>query len=201
MKRTQFSTVLLLAMAVAACGGGEPADDAATDGEQAPAATPSADGAATGEVSMPSWMQVDHDAQTVTMTVTAGATPDLNYWNFNGATNGNATIVVPAGYEVTINFTNSDPNMAHSLGIEQPQATWGASITPNPVFEGAVTPNPTSMTDGTMPGETATITFTAAQPGDYAAICYTPGHAATGMWINFRVAEGQEAGAQGFSAM
>ena len=197
MKRNRISTALVLAMGVAACGGGEPAED--TPAEQ-PAEAP-AGGGATGTMSMPSWMQVDNAAQTVTMDIEAGSTPDLNYWNYNGATNGGATIVVPAGYTVTINFTNSDPNMAHSLGIEESQATWGASLTPNPAFEGAITQNPTSMTEGTMPGESETITFTAGAAGDYALVCYIPGHAATGMWINFRVAEGQEAGAMGFPAM
>ncbi|MBW3535226.1 MAG: hypothetical protein KY453_08440, partial [Gemmatimonadetes bacterium] len=85
MNRTLLSTALVLAMGVAACGGGEPADEAPAD---SPAAETPAAGA--GEMSMPSWMQVDHDARTVTMTVTAGSTPDLNYWNYNGATNGNA---------------------------------------------------------------------------------------------------------------
>lgn len=197
MMRTQLSTALVLAMGVAACGGGEPADEAPAADRPA-AETPAAGG---GAMSMPSWMQVDHDARTVTMTVTAGSTPDLNYWNFNGATNGNATVVVPAGYEVTIEFTNADPNMAHSLGIEEQQATWGASLTPSPEFQGAVTSNPTSMTAGTMPGQSETITFTVGEAGDYAMVCYVPGHAATGMWVNFRVAEGQEAGAQGFSTM
>ena len=200
MKRTQLSTALVLALGVVACGGGEPAEEQPAEQPAAGAEAP-AGGAAAGEMTMPSWMQVDEAAQTVTMDITAGATPDLNYWNYNGATNGNATIQVPVGYTVTINFSNSDPNMAHSLGIEESQATWGASLQPNPVFQGALTSNPTSMTDGTMPGESETITFTASEAGDYAMVCYIPGHAATGMWVRFNVVEGQQAGAQGFSAM
>lgn len=202
MKRTPFGIALLATLTLAACGGGEPAEEEPAG--ETPATQPGAQGggAATGEMSMPSWMQVDHQAQTVSMDIVAGSTDDLNYWNFNGAVSGNATVVVPAGYEVTINFRNDDPNMAHSLGIEEQQATWPASLQPSPEFEGAVTSNPTSMTDGTMPGESESITFTASQAGDYAMVCYVPGHASTGMWINFRVADGQEAGAMGFpSAM
>ena len=43
------------------------------------------------------------------------------------------------------------------------------------------------MTDSTMNGETETITFTAGAAGEYALVCYVPGHATAGMWINFNV--------------
>jgi uncharacterized cupredoxin-like copper-binding protein len=43
-----------------------------------------------------------------------------------------------------------------------------------------------------------TLSFTADTAGDYTMVCYIPGHAVAGMWVNFRVAEGEEAGARGF---
>ena len=67
---------------------------------------------------------------------------------------------------------------------------------PVPVFEGAISQNPGSMTDGTMPGETETITFVAERAGNYSMVCYIPGHTAIGMWVWFTVTSGQEAGIQ-----
>jgi sulfocyanin len=195
MKR--FST-LSLVVALTACGGGEPPanTEATSQPAAAPAAQPSA--MATGEMTMPDWFHVDEANKAVHMTITAGATDAINHWNFNGGHNGNMTITVPEGYAVTIEFKNADPNgMAHSLGISAGAASFGAMLEPNPVFPGAVTRNPTSMTDGTMPGQEETISFTAATAGQYAMVCFIPGHAATGMWVHFNVSSDGTSGVQG----
>ena len=147
------------------------------------------------QLSMPDWMEVDRDASTVTLEITAGATDASNYWNFNGFVNGEARIVVPQGFQVEIRFVNDDPNMAHSLGIDEARSTWPAMIpNPEPVFEGAITSAPTSMTESTQPGESETITFTAEEAGEYAMVCYVPGHATVGMWTYFVVSADGEAG-------
>jgi len=65
---------------------------------------------------------------------------------------------------------------------------------PQPVFEGAMTENPTDMASATMPGESESITFVADAAGEYTMVCYTPAHAATGMWIFFTVSAEGEAG-------
>lgn len=199
MKR---DSILLAAVttALVACGGGEPSGEPATGGSQQPAAAPPAaapPAAASGELTMPSWMQVDNAARTVTMTITAGATDKQNYWNFNGTTNGEMTVTVPEGYTVTIELVNDDPMMAHSLGISTQTGGFGANVDTTPAFPGAITPNPTSMVDGTMPGETATIEFVAGTAGEYTIVCYVPGHAAVGMWTRFNVSSSGEAGVQG----
>lgn len=190
MKRFALLTLSLL---VAACGGDEPAEEAPAPAP-APAAAPAAP--ALGEMTMPDWFQVDEASQTVTMTITAGSTDAKNYWNFNGGHDGNMAITVPEGYTVTIELVNSDPNMAHSLGISSTTSGFSAAPDPTPVFEGAVTGNPTSMVEATMPGESETITFTAGAAGEYAMVCYIPGHAATGMWIKFNVSSDGTAGVQ-----
>jgi sulfocyanin len=196
MKR--FATLSLVA-ALAACGGGEP--PANTDATSQPAAAPAAaaqPAAPTGEMTMPDWFSVDDAAKTATMTITAGLTDAVNHWNFNGGHNGNMAITVPEGYAVTIHFKNADPNgMAHSLGIIAAQSTYGAMLEPNPVFPGAISDNPTSMTDGLMPGNEEDVTFTAATAGDYAMVCFIPGHAAAGMWVHFNVSSDGSSGVQG----
>lgn len=190
---TRFAT-LSLVVALAACGGGEPAEREAPG---TPAAEAPATATAAGEMTMPDWFHLDEANRSVHMIITAGATDVLNYWNFNGGYNGNMTITVPEGYAVTIEFKNADPNMAHSLGIMANPGSFGANVEPSPVFEGAVTDNPTSMMDSTMPGEEETVSFTATSAGQYAMVCFVPGHAATGMWINFNVSSDGSAGVQG----
>lgn len=147
---------------------------------------------------LPDWMEVNDSKQTVSMEVVAASTSANSNWNFNGYANGNATITVPQGYEITIEFSNEDPAVAHSLGIGETRDRWPATFkAPDPVFEGAVTSNATSMSRATAPGSSETITFTADQAGEYAMICYIPGHATAGMWIYFTVSAD---GTAGFSA-
>ncbi|MSR36445.1 MAG: hypothetical protein EXR95_07355 [Gemmatimonadetes bacterium] len=178
-----LSSALVLALTATACG--EKAEETveAPAADTAPAATAATD-----------WVHVDDAAKTVMVDVVSGKDAINNNWNFNGFANGNATVTVPTGYKVTINFTNNDPNMAHSIGVAPKATPFSATPTTEPVFAGAVSPNPTSMTDATTKGENDVVTFTADKAGEYALICYVPGHAAAGMWINFTVADGATAG-------
>lgn len=184
----RYSALGLLAVfGLAACGGDEPAADT-----QTPASTPAADA---GALTMPDWYQIDRDAQTVTLNITAGTSSDNNYWNYNGMYGGRGHLVIPQGYQVTVNLTNNDPNMAHSIGIGERLSSYPATFTnPVPIFAGGITQNATSMTEATMPGETETISFTAETAGDYAFICYVTGHAVVGMYLNVTVSADDEAG-------
>ena len=186
---------LSLVVAFAACGGGEPAREAATDTTAAPvaAATPAAP--AMGEMAMTDWFHADDAAKTIHMTITAGLTDAKNHWNFNGGHDGNMTITVPEGYAVTIDLVNKDPAMAHSLGISAVTGNFGI-VDPTPAFEGAITSNPASMTDATMPGETERIQFTTGAAGSYSMVCFIPGHAAAGMWVHFNVSADGTKGVQ-----
>jgi sulfocyanin len=192
MKRTAFSTALFLGLA--ACGGSDsaemeaPAETAAPAEAEAPAAAP-------GAMTMPDWYSMDGD--NVTLDVVAGLTDKGNYWNYNGAQFGEMTITVPVGANVTINFENRDPNMAHSIGISEGFETAPAVVDPVAVFEGAISANPTSMTEATLPGQSTSISFVASEAGEYSMVCYIAGHAVSGMWINFVVSAEGEAGVTG----
>jgi FtsP/CotA-like multicopper oxidase with cupredoxin domain len=194
--RKIFAATSLIALG--ACGGGEPSEGGAagSGGGVTPTPQPAGLTAPTGPMTVPDWYVVDNAARTVRLTVTAGATPANNYWNFNGAINGDLAITVPEGYRVTIEFTNRDPNMAHSLGISPMTTSFALPPEPTPVFAGAITQNPGSMIDGTMPGETETVEFVAERAGNYLMLCYIPGHTAVGMWLFFNVSAGGEAGVQ-----
>lgn len=192
MKRSAFSTALFLGLA--ACGGSDSAETEAPAATDAPAAT-EAPAAATGAMTMPSWYS--QDGNNVTLDITAGSTDRGNYWNYNGSQFGEMTITVPVGANVTINFSNNDPNMAHSLGISEGFETAPAMVDPVAVFDGAISSNPTSMTEGTMPGQSETITFVAGEAGEYVMVCYVAGHAVSGMWVKFVVSADGEAGVTG----
>ncbi len=180
-------------LALAACGGSDSAEQSSAAESAAPEAA-----APAGALSRPDWFQVDDASQTVTMAITAGATADNNYWNFNGYFGGTGRIVVPQGYEVTINFSNNDPAMAHSIGLDARTGGFPASFTdPTPVFEGGISENPTSLTEATLPGETETLTFRASEAGSYSLVCFVAGHALTGMYLHFDVSAEGEAGFAG----
>ena len=81
MKKRSPLISVLASTALIACGGGEPAQTSDSAGSSGPAAAPAAaPPPATGEMTMPSWFQVDNEARTVSMTITAGSTNENNYW-------------------------------------------------------------------------------------------------------------------------
>ena len=193
MKRTAFSTLVFLGLA--ACGGGEPAAESSSEMASEPAAEQAAEPAAAGEMTMPSWYQMNGNQ--VTLDIVAGQTSKGNYWNFNGAQFGEMNITVPVGAEVTINFSNEDPNMAHSVGIYDYFESAPPMVEARAVFDGAISSNPTSLTEATLPGQSETVTFTASEAGEYTMVCYIPGHVISGMWIYFTVSAEGEAGVTG----
>lgn len=182
----------------AACGGGEPAETSDTTSTPAAESAPAAPAPPTGPMTTPEWYQVDRDARTVNLTITAGSTNINNHWNYNGAINGRMAITVPEGYTVNLTLVNQDPNMPHSAVISSETQNFATPPSPEPVFAGAATENPMSMVDATLPGETETITFVAETAGTYSMVCTIPGHSALGMWVFFNVVPADaEVGVQG----
>ncbi|MFQ6046059.1 MAG: sulfocyanin-like copper-binding protein [Gemmatimonadales bacterium] len=175
-----IGSIALLAFGLTACGGGEQEE---ASGESQPSMS-----AAGAELTIPNWMTVDNEAKTVTLEILAGQTDANNHWNFNGYVNGGATVTVPEGYTVTIEFENRDPAMAHSIGVDALTGNFPPMFdNPQPVFVGAISSNPTDAASATQPGQSETITFTASQAGSYSLVCYVPAHALSGMWIGFNV--------------
>jgi len=183
MRITAFAVALFLGLA--ACGGGDqpqPSTDAPVE------ATPAAPAALT----TPEWFVADPTARTLTLQLSATPAP----WTFNGLSGARSEIVIPEGYTVTINFTNNDPSMAHSLVVSARAASYPSTFSETAAsFPGAATSNPQSLTESTLPGETETITFVASSAGDYVILCQVAGHAVAGMFVNLTVvAEGSEFG-------
>ena len=146
-------------------------------------------------LTMPDWMSVDHAAKTISIEIIAGKSNANNNWNFNGFANGEASVVVPEGYAVSLTFKNNDPNMVHSIGVGERLDAYPAMMeNATPVFTGAMSTNPTDMMNATKSGASETLSFSADKAGDYALICYIPAHATTGMWIGFSVSAEGKAG-------
>ena len=192
---TKQSTILTLgAVALLGCGSGEEGEPPAS----APDAAAEADAAAPAAIPA-DWISVDDAGRTVTVTLVVGETDANNRWNFNGYANGEATVVVPVGYTVTIDFENRDPVHRHSVGVLARVASYPPVFDEaTPVFDGAITANATSMTEATAPGGgTESITFVASEAGEYALVCPVPANAVTGMWIGFEVSESGDSGLRG----
>jgi rusticyanin len=99
----------------------------------------------------------------------------------------NPAITVPAGAQVSIQVINADPDTAHGLVITASSdvSSWMPMMTDRPAFAGSASwflGNPT-----TAGMHTATLTFTATQPGTYHYLCPVPGHAQKGMTGTFTV--------------
>lgn len=207
--RLQYSAVIGALVALGACGGGNKANnsadttaaaapaDSAGASQAAPAGSSSVAAAPAGPMSVPAWMKVDKAKKTVSLDIHAGQTADNNHWNFNGYDKGDATITVPEGYKVTIKFTNDDPSLAHSIGVDSAYATFPPTFTnPQPIFAGAISSDPTDPGKATQPHKSQTLSFTASKGGNYTLNCFIPGHALTGMWIHFDVSSDGKAGVQ-----
>ena len=102
--------------------------------------------------------------------------------NFNGASAGNATITVPAGWSVSWMFKNEDaiPHSAIVLANKMPFPAQPQ----DPAIPRAYT---NDVTGGLMTGKTDQASFKALPAGQYLIACGVPGHAPSGMWIRFEV--------------
>ena len=140
--------------------------------------------AKSSDLTQPSWMTIDAGAKKVTMDIEAGWNGNNGALNFNGYHDGDATVVVPVGWSVVVNFKNNDANLPHSLLVTKPYAkgefpqTAGHSEVAIPR---AYTRDPV---DGISAGQTDDFRFTAKEAKDYYYLCGVTGHAMSGMWIH-----------------
>lgn len=130
----------------------------------------------------PPWTTYNAATRTVTFTLEAGAPSTTGPFNFDGYSAGAATLVVPPRSNVVMNFSNQDgtPHSAEVTDDRDPMPVEGG----DPAIERAYTRD---LSAGLPQGGTDVIQFTAPASGSYRIICGVPGHAASGMWIRFKV--------------
>ncbi len=128
------------------------------------------------------WVSYDAGINTVTFQLEAGAPGGSGPFNFDGYTNGNATLVVPPNSIVIMNFVNNDgtPHSAEIIADKEPMPNMGG----DPAIPGAYT---SDLTQGMPQGGKDVMKFTAPESGSFRIFCGVPGHGLSGMWIRFRV--------------
>ena len=145
-----------------------------------PAAAGAPDSAGTGPAASPGadsgFVQYDPASKTVTFRLVAGP------FEFDGFTNGGATLTVPAGSNNVWNFEQND-GTPHSAEIAA-----GTGPLPNSGGDPAI---PRAYTNKVVEGlpqfAKDVIRFTAPDSGTYRIICGVPGHALSGMWLWLKV--------------
>jgi hypothetical protein len=119
-----------------------------------------------------------YDAATNTVTFQLIAGP----FNFNGYTNGGATLLLTPKANVVINFVNKDgtPHSAEVISGDGP--------IPNAATDPAVPRAYTNKVLEGLPQEGKdAMRFTVPESGKYRIFCGVPGHGLSGMWIWMRI--------------
>jgi hypothetical protein len=117
---------------------------------------------------------VRYDAATNTVTFELMAGP----FNFNGYTNGGATLLLTPKANVVINFVNKDgtPHSAELISGDGP--------IPNAATDPAIPRAYTNKVLEGLPQEGKDVMrFTVPESGKYRIFCGVPGHGLSGMWI------------------
>jgi hypothetical protein len=144
-----------------------PAKSPGDTASAAPSAAPAAPGSGQGQV-----LQYDAATNTVTFELIAGP------FNFNGYTNGGATLTLPSKANVVITFTNKDgtPHSAEVISGEGPIPNAAG----DPAIPRAYT---TKVLEGLPQEATDVMRFPVPESGKYRIFCGVPGHGLSGMWI------------------
>lgn len=128
------------------------------------------------------WLKWNAETKTVTFQLIAGVPAASSPFNFNGYTDGNFTLVLPAGATVVMPFVNEDgvPHSAEVISGTGPIPNSGG----NPAIPRAYT---TNLLAGLPQGGKDVLRFTAAPTATYRIFCGVPGHGLSGMYINMKV--------------
>ena len=169
----------------AAVAAGAQGSGGVTPARKARAAAPVAragQAAAPDSVKVNEFMSYDPVGKTVALKVLAAHGSVNGGLNFNGASNGGATITIPAGWTVAMAFTNEDA-IPHSAILLPNQMPFPAQPQ-DPAIPRAYT---VDVTAGLPTGKSDQSTFKASPAGQYLLACGVPGHAPSGMWIRLNV--------------
>jgi hypothetical protein len=142
-----------------------------------PASTPSQPAESTSPVSgQDKWLSYDAATKTATFELIAGP------FTFNGYRNGGATLVLPPGTNVVMNFVNKDGTPHSAILIS------GEGPIPNSADDPAIPRAYTNKVLEGLPQEgTDVMRFPAPASGTYRIFCGVPGHGLSGMWIWMKI--------------
>jgi sulfocyanin len=131
------------------------------------------------------YLKWDAATKTATFELIAGADGAKSPFNFNGYVDGEANLVVPAGSNVVMNFSQKDgtPHSAEIIADTNPMPNMAG----NPAIPRAYT---NKAVEGLPQEAKDVIRFTAPDKGSFRIFCGVPGHGLSGMWIRFTAEPG-----------
>lgn len=128
-------------------------------------------------------LSFDAATNTVTLKLVAGRPRGTSRLNFNGYSNGKATLVVPPKSHVVLKFVNED-SVPHSAAIIDDRDPLPPATVDRPALPQAATKD---LTQGLPAHATDVVRFTAPASGSYRVVSGVPGQGRAGMWIRFTV--------------
>lgn len=130
------------------------------------------------------WLKWNATTNTATFKLIAGIPGRAKSpFNFNGYTDGELTLTVPANSNVVVNFVNDD-GTPHSAQVIEDQKPIPNIALDQPAIPRAYTK---AVSEGIAQFGTDAMRFKAAPPGNYLIFCGVPGHGLSGMWIRLNV--------------
>ncbi len=132
------------------------------------------------------FMSYDSASKVVHLRMIGGMGGVQGGMSFNGKHDGGATVSIPVGWSVQLQFSNAD-KVPHSVLVIRDSLPLPAAPA-TPAIPGAIG---TRVASGITARDAAdNLRFTVREPGRYLIVCGVPGHAASGMWIRLVVEGG-----------
>jgi hypothetical protein len=137
---------------------------------------------------VPQWIQLDSAEQSALIDLLAAWNTNNGGLNFNGYANGEARLVIPAGWRIKVKFFNSSLDLAHSAIITRPYPAGQIPIEAGP-SEAAVPRAYTNSPVSGMYNDGDEFDFKASESraGDYYLFCGVTTHGTAGMWIHLSI--------------
>ena len=140
---------------------------------------------------VPSWMRNDPAEQSTVIDILAAWNASNGGLNFNGYAGGEARIVIPVGWRVTVKFFNSSLDMAHSAVVTRPYPPGQLPMEAGPTdaaIPRAYTKSP--VTGVYNDGDDFSFTASENRAGDYYLLCGVSSHGVASMWIHLSIRAG-----------
>ncbi len=130
----------------------------------------------------PGWMTYDTTKKQVRFELIAAWNANNNGYNYNGYYQGDAVLIVPENWQVSITLINWDGNAPHSIIVTNPFTE--DNIPDELTGEFSILKR--AYTDSVYANESVSIKFI-AKVGDYWLFCGEKGHGINGQWIKLKV--------------
>jgi len=119
------------------------------------------------------WLSYDAVRKAATITIIPAYNRSYQGFNLNGYAKGEADVIVPVGWAVTVRCVNTGLDGRHSCAIVRgPNAT-------HPALARASSPDPVH---GLVHGQSANFSFFTKEPAVYRIASLVPGQQQGGMW-------------------